>query len=101
LSPSLVTITNNTGHFWDDLWFVSDGELILLQPNVLLTVLTDSAGPHAAMLENHGEGVDHGALKGGQTSDLGQLKTSPALSRIPAPGERAADMAGISLPNQE
>jgi hypothetical protein len=52
LSPSLVIITNNTGHFWGDLWFVSDGELIFSQPNVFLPVLTNSAGLHAEVSKN-------------------------------------------------
>ncbi len=68
-------MTNNTGYFWDDLWFVSDGELIFPQPNVFPPVLTNSAGLHGAVRENHGESVDHGAFKGGQTSVLGQPET--------------------------
>ena len=44
------------------IWFVSDGELIFPQPNLLLPVLTDSAGLHGEVPENHGEGADHAAF---------------------------------------
>jgi hypothetical protein len=86
LSPSLVIIADNTGHFWDNLWFVSDGELVFSQPNVFLSVLTNSAGLHAEVPENHGEGADHAGFKDGQTSPLDQLRASgPTSSNVRFP----------------
>jgi len=41
---TLVTITNNTGHYWNNLWFVADGELIFppSPPGSFLPVLTNA-----------------------------------------------------------